>query len=684
MKDFLKKLNSSFKSNKGSSIILVVITMMFVVVIGSALMFTSYIGVLTKSTEKQGKQNFYDAESAMIVVKTNISEIVNEAIEETYDEFLVNYAVLSEEGNINEAFRNLYTKKILNKLSTSNNTLSTPSTSVIYEYESSDILSDLASVKGITSDEKNALEDLGYYVSGEDTVSYTEEEIILNGISIGYEDNGFLTTVSTDIAIEIPDFNLKQATGDTSLFNFSVISEDDITISRNMQIAGSMFADNIFVGSNATLESITGVIVSRDLFSIQGGSVLNIEKSSEVWTNNLEINSTNINDKSTINVKGELFVGDDTILENNAYMNVSGSYIGFGDSLDTKEESSAIIINGENNTLALDEAQKIIIAGYAFVGDDIKTAESISIRGSQTAYLVPKELIISGSIITQNPIITTERIDVSLDTTGTILNGKTPASYNLTSSDIVSEIYPIGGGQFIQYFFYDFNSTEDKDEFYQDYFNENESQISIDNSPFLDIEGSSSNENIMSQGSSFAINDGEISYIAPNESDNYIIEQSQRYYENMIKTVSSQHNNAENPYEFLINEEEINDFIGSKSVYEFKDSSGEVVALLVQSGTIYLSSTGYPSVSLIVTVPDYEGLMYVFGDFDGTIISTGKINLSVNSMNSNADITAKALEATNNGRTFGTFFNDYVGNTSDEVVVWDIEDMVYYENWTKS
>ena len=70
--------------------------------------------------------------------------------------------------------------------------------------------------------------------------------------------------------------------------------------------------------------------------------------------------------------------------------------------------SSAIVINGKNTTLDLSEAQKVMLAGRNYIAsskvsgnrsnkNDIITGESITVKGTQLAYLVPSEIIGDGT-----------------------------------------------------------------------------------------------------------------------------------------------------------------------------------------------------------------------------------------------------------------------------------------------
>ena len=68
--------------------------------------------------------------------------------------------------------------------------------------------------------------------------------------------------------------------------------------------------------------------------------------------------------------------------------------------------SSSIVINGKNTTLDLSGVRKIMLAGRSYIGtskvksvngesnsNDVMMGESITVKGTQLAYLLPSELI---------------------------------------------------------------------------------------------------------------------------------------------------------------------------------------------------------------------------------------------------------------------------------------------------
>lgn len=70
------------------------------------------------------------------------------------------------------------------------------------------------------------------------------------------------------------------------------------------------------------------------------------------------------------------------------------------DKYSTADLSSAIMINGKNTTLDLSKIEKMILSGKSYIStsknaenNDVLTGESITVKGSQLAYLAPTEIL---------------------------------------------------------------------------------------------------------------------------------------------------------------------------------------------------------------------------------------------------------------------------------------------------
>lgn len=74
----------------------------------------------------------------------------------------------------------------------------------------------------------------------------------------------------------------------------------------------------------------------------------------------------------------------------------------------TSALSSAIVINGKNTTMDLSGLEKIMLAGKNYIAssqiagkrtnsNDVMTGESLTVKGTQLAYLAPSEILADGN-----------------------------------------------------------------------------------------------------------------------------------------------------------------------------------------------------------------------------------------------------------------------------------------------
>ncbi|MEG0941147.1 MAG: hypothetical protein RSE64_04550, partial [Oscillospiraceae bacterium] len=80
------------RRNRGSAIITVVVAMLFVVAIGTSLLFAAYTGYRVTLTERGDKKNFYSAAAAMDEIRAGLQTAVSDAIDEAYTKTLAGYA----------------------------------------------------------------------------------------------------------------------------------------------------------------------------------------------------------------------------------------------------------------------------------------------------------------------------------------------------------------------------------------------------------------------------------------------------------------------------------------------------------------------------------------------------------------------------------------------------------------
>ncbi|NCC69852.1 MAG: hypothetical protein EOM14_16980, partial [Clostridia bacterium] len=116
MRKLFANLYVKLKSNSGSGIITVLVTMLFITALGATLLFTSYTGYLIKVSERGGKDSFYSASTAMDEIKAGIQQAVTESLATAYTEVLSEYNALynyTDDTAIQTEFSNIFINDLM-------------------------------------------------------------------------------------------------------------------------------------------------------------------------------------------------------------------------------------------------------------------------------------------------------------------------------------------------------------------------------------------------------------------------------------------------------------------------------------------------------------------------------------------------------------------------------------------
>ncbi len=692
----LQNAIQSLKQNKGSSIVMVVITMLFVMVLGSILLFTTYTGVLVKSAERRGEQNFYDAQTAMTIVRTGIQEAVNASIVKSYPEVLVNFSALNSTGekSLTEIFHEAFKKNLFayefEELETKNIFIANDTTT-LYSYRAiEDYFIYATGIEDLES------EGLSFPLSslataGELEISDVDKTITLKDFKITHtqESTGVTTSVQTDIVVNMPEFEYNYTPYVvSSIPEFAFVVGDTLNTYGTTTINGSLYAGSINL-QNENLSLNAGTIICGGGVSLTN-STLTVGENVDMWSNEISM------DTSNLNLDGTSYVYDDLLLDKENNVVVNGTYIGYNDDIDTASESSAILVNGINNTLNLEGVDELILAGRGFVGGyggynstantGAGTGESLAVKSNQIAYLIPVGDLVeeSGASFT-NPHVFD--INDALPTLALSAEAVTKyEKYNLTSTSLRQEVHHLDGDTYIAYYFFDFPTVEDAVSFFEDYYNDetnNEILNTYMNTYFEELGGAPV---ATTYASGVLFNEpslDEFELLKGQTITDY--SRFSEIYDHLTQTLSADKSSSEGVYEYIVDGNAVRDFMGANTTMEFRNAAGEIVALLVNTDYVFTSSEDIP---LIVAHPDFSGTITVNTDFDGLIITDGSVLVSGSlTVNSNSQAVREALLATNNGTAIGDFLSFASGEEQHESYgtgAWNLDELVDYDNWSKS
>lgn len=439
---FLKKQNS------GSSIVIVIVALAFVGILGATIMWMSLNNYLMKATDRRTKESFYSAEAVLEQIVAGLQKDASDATEHSYSYVMQNYA------NWNEQKRNSkFTSEYLDELQ---KILSGGAGGVVNKYQLARLAQYVDSGVNLSidaaapGDPKRLLRTMNVDVSG--NVDYSqptgeivrpadEDYLLLKGLHLEFVDErGFLSVIDTDIMISAPSAVFTQSSSMPEVFEFCVIADKEFknTLTSGLvTLNGNLYAgeDGINVYHEMRLQN-SEYIISKGSVTLEnsnakllvGGSAE--EDIPQFWAENIDLQA------GETTLHSRTFVADDLTMNGvRTEVKLEEEYYGYGSSTVDSAKSSAIMINGIDNTLDMTELNKLLIAGHSYIGTskaagidsnpimnpadqdlsdvnaaantDILMGESIAVKGNQIAYLIPEECIgvLNGNtVVGKNPL----------------------------------------------------------------------------------------------------------------------------------------------------------------------------------------------------------------------------------------------------------------------------------------
>ena len=308
--------------------------------------------------------------------------------------------------------------------------------------------------------------------SGDTDVEYVKdasgnlEKISIKNINVSCRSNNgnYFTSITSDYDVIVPDItidfsNSAEPDSLSSFYEYATIVEgtrnantitgvadSTLTINGTTDINGNIFAGSsdkgrrtaIEVGNGATLNSISNVLYADGPIEFANNSSFNANSGAteadidnyKLWAKDLLVSGNTVS--IDINNSNVLLSDDLQINGDNATVNITGNYIGYGfadngdrrndeeglsgsktglettynESTDNAtdaeiqdhEQRSAIVVNGSNAKVDLSGLSNLFVCGRSFI--DLQdggfynhatymTGESISVKGSQRVYLSP-------------------------------------------------------------------------------------------------------------------------------------------------------------------------------------------------------------------------------------------------------------------------------------------------------
>ncbi len=692
MKWTREKKNNVLRDNKGSTIIVVLITMTFLTVLASVLLYLSLINLQMKKMDKAGKVNFYSAEAVMNEVRAVVQQAASDSIKTAYTNVLISYNTASSDVQTNN-FKTMFFSGLDDFKINAESLFTWSGSNISYNPSLLQIALALdpitAGVSGSGAVQK--LVDGDGHITG----------IIMKDVTVRYTKNGYETIVTSDIKIHAPELPYTSTSGkQAAIPDFAIIARGTLAQPAGngiVSIFGNVYAGAVAVGGSGNTFNVQNAayFVSAGPVTVNGGT-MSLNLNSSVWAKDIRLDTG-----GRINIAGDAYIANDMNLYGNLTQAVlSGRYYGYGDSLSMPDESSSIIINGKNTVIDMSSLRALMLAGHSFVNFGtgangyVMMGESVSVKSNQLAYLVPDNCLTSGFT---NPYQYTGPSPDSAALQGAVLldekimNNKTLTDYGISSAiNNIQYIHKTVGSTNLIYFCLKFGTPEAANVYFKEYYNANGPQVL----KYLDLYSNgvvlASNSTKNLAGEAFTFNGSVLGPIidatnVPQASKTEIKNSFANLCVTLSRTESAE--GIGSAYDYFINGDDITAYVPVGTTAAYPSDAPKV---LVTNGDYVFNAGSNSSVHIIIA----SGNVSVYGNYLGLILAGGDVTLhSGTTGTANRAAVAEALQAllTGTGSTYYKFFNPQVispmnmsSNSAGQSKVWDMNTLVFYENWTKN
>lgn len=417
-----------YKDKKGSSLVFALIAMSFVALLAVAVITMTVTNIRLKDTAKNSQKNLYSADGVIDCIKAGIQDLSSDSSASAYKESLSSYSKVLSGGasSVKEIYDAAYLKQMVIALSGADTFK--PSVSA-YKYKDEVIRSYLDAVQS------NSYKS---HPGGKGEMVYDNGTLTLKDIEVTATINSYKTRITTDIHIDIPPMTTET---NAEYLDYSMIADNQIIADQSgtNNILGNVYAGTverdsldptketgIYVNGGATLNIEAENIITRGDIAVNNNSSLYItgsgSETANVWVENIVTSGggTSTSGGNTLSINGECNVADDLSIDGeNDSVSLFGGYYGYnynesydganvGAISEQADYSSAILINGKKCSLNMENLDRLVLSGRTFISKnsnsesylgstkpvknkDIITGESLTVKGSQLAYLVEKD-----------------------------------------------------------------------------------------------------------------------------------------------------------------------------------------------------------------------------------------------------------------------------------------------------
>ncbi|MDO5021334.1 MAG: hypothetical protein Q4E29_12855 [Lachnospiraceae bacterium] len=540
-----KELWNRKRRNSGSSIVIVIIAMAMIGILATTLLWMSYVNYKIKVNDIRNKNSFYSAETVMEQIVAGLQKESSDAVAIAYKEALSNWDRdddgIQSEANHYSSFATAYLDALVKELRNSEEGAGYYNRDVLKSYVDTEIWKNVNQTAWDNgTDEADAAKaPVMELVNG--------SSLILRNVFVSYVDGDRLSIVSTDLCLDVPQIVFtKSSSSIDDLYDYLLIGNRGISLTKGSgQVTGdgSIYAgiDETTAKGGIVINPASSLAINNGRYVISKGEIDVVgpgagfivrdarETGSSVYAKSLDLQS------GMISLDSKTYIANDlTLSGNGSKATLTKEYYGYGTSMATglegsptdQENSSAIIINGQNSTVDMSGVNTLMLAGRAYIGTnttkkelDQNTAaavedagkknekavlmgESITVKGGQIAYLVPTEClgVYNGeTLIGQNPLTQDQAAKMQaykdqygkefreVDFTRPVsrLGGESLASFGVADMDHIRKVSTqyVGGGTESKSltYYYLVMDADYAAKYYQTYYKQDNNKETIDN-----------------------------------------------------------------------------------------------------------------------------------------------------------------------------------------------------------
>lgn len=422
-----EKLKKQLKDDRGSALVLVIISIAFIGMLIAMMVYMVYYNYLMKYADRSAKNNFYTAESALAEIKAGVEKNVSDAMLESYYDVLSNHSADSA-ANQQAYFESTYREKLSTAMDIKTAIIGPGALQQTVNYYEPSLLKNYwikTPIAADAGDEGARIETVPYsswtdlgtdigagkFNDGGPVVVYKSGNIMeLQHVRISYTDkDGYVSIIETDLAIETPEINFANVLSLPDLESYSLVSAGGIyngytrssvdfepeptAVATMTEVTGNVYGgeDGIYVDGGSGQIKFTKKDSDPDtmVFTVTADSInasrgriqtdenrpsssagIDVGDMYEVWARDLYVES------ATMNLDANCFIQDDLTLDGTySKIALSGKYNGYGTTYGTASLNSAILINGAHSTLDFSSLKELNLAGHAYVGSIHYNAE---------------------------------------------------------------------------------------------------------------------------------------------------------------------------------------------------------------------------------------------------------------------------------------------------------------------